>query len=79
MPVPYGKRPIASTAVHRKIAQPVGVAGAIEVEASPWIEDNLWVLQLSETDPMMVGVTGNLEPGKPEHEYLHPYVCFPST
>jgi len=37
------------------------------------------VLQLSETDPMMVGVTGNLEPGKPEHEYLHPYVCFPSA
>jgi len=76
--VPYGKGnpigPIASPAVYRKIAAPLGVVGAIEVEASPWIEDNLWVLQISQPDPMIVGVIGNLEPEKPEfHEYLDRY------
>src|SRR5690606_7597816 len=42
-----------------------------EVEASPWIEDNLWVLQVSEKDDIMVGFVGNLQPEKPEFaEYL---------
>ena len=76
--VPYGKDnpvgPIASPAVYRKAAVPLGVVGAIEVEASPWIEDNLWVLEMSRADPIMVGVIGNLEPEKPEfHEYLDRY------
>src|SRR5882672_7782621 len=31
---------------YRKVAAPLGVVGAIEVEASPWIEDNLWVLEV---------------------------------
>jgi L-fuconolactonase len=75
---PYGKGnpvgPIASPAVYRKVAVPLGVVGAIEVEASPWIEDNLWVLQLSQPDPIVVGMIGNLEPEKPEfHEYLDRY------
>ena len=48
--------------------------GAIEVEASPWIEDNLWVLEVEEKDPMMVGAIGNLQPEKPEFkEYLDRY------
>ena len=76
--VPYGTGfpvgPIASPAVFRKVAVPLGVVGAIEVEASPWIEDNLWVLGLAQADPIMVGVIGNLEPEKPEfHEYLDRY------
>src|SRR3979490_3201783 len=25
-------------------ATPLGIVGGIEVEASPWVEDNLWVL-----------------------------------
>lgn len=76
--VPYGQGnpvgPIASPAVYRKVAVPLGVVGAIEVEASPWIEDNLWVLQVSQPDSIMVGFIGNLEPEKPEfHEYLDRY------
>jgi L-fuconolactonase len=76
--VPYGEGnpvgPIASPAVFRKAAARLGVVGAIEVEASPWIEDNLWVLEMSRADPIMVGVIGNLEPEKPEfHEYLDRY------
>jgi L-fuconolactonase len=56
------------------VARPLGVVGAIEVEASPWIEDNLWVLEVSQRDPIMVGTIGNLEPDKPEFsEYLERY------
>src|ERR1700732_4035585 len=59
---------------YRKIAQPLGVVGAIEIEASPWIEDNLWVLEVAAKDTIMVGTVGNLEPGKPEFaQYLERY------
>lgn len=59
---------------YRGLAVPLGVVGAIKVEASPWIEDNLWALQVAETDPIIVGVIGNLEPEKPEFaEYLDRY------
>ena len=59
---------------YRKAAAPLGVVGAIEVEASPWVEDNLWVLEVSEKDPIMVGTIGDLEPAKPEFgEYLERY------
>jgi L-fuconolactonase len=64
----------AFPARYRKLASPLGIVGAIAVEASPWIEDNLWVLQVAEKDPMMVGVIGNLQPDKPEFkEYLDRY------
>jgi predicted TIM-barrel fold metal-dependent hydrolase len=44
------------------------------VEASPWIEDNLWVLEVAERDTIIVGVVGNLEPDKPEFKgYLDRY------
>jgi predicted TIM-barrel fold metal-dependent hydrolase len=77
--VPYAGAPgqprIAATpARYRKLATPLGAVGAIEVEASPWIEDNLWVLEVVQTDPIMVGTVGNLEPDKPEFpEYLERY------
>jgi predicted TIM-barrel fold metal-dependent hydrolase len=59
---------------YRKIAQPLGVVGAIEIEASPWIEDNLWVLDVAAKDTIIVGTVGNLELGKPEFpEYLERY------
>jgi len=50
---------------YRKIAQPFGVAGAIEIECSPWLEDNQWVLGVAARDKIMVGTIGDLEPGKP--------------
>ena len=43
----------------------LGVVGAIEVECSPLFEDNQWVLDVIEKDPIMVGMVGNLEPDKP--------------
>jgi predicted TIM-barrel fold metal-dependent hydrolase len=51
---------------YRKIATPLGITGAIEVECSPWLEDNQWVLDLAAKDPIIVGTVGNLEPGKPD-------------
>jgi L-fuconolactonase len=64
----------ALPARYRKLAAPLGIVGAIEIEASPWIEDNLWVLETEEKDSMMVGAIGNLQPEKPEFkEYLDRY------
>jgi len=64
----------ALPARYRSIAAPLGIVGAIEVEASPWIEDNLWVLQVEAPDSMMLGTIGNLQPEKPEfREYLDRY------
>jgi L-fuconolactonase len=51
---------------YRKLAVPLGIVGAVKIEASPWVEDNLWVLQVAETDSIIVGVIGNLEPDKPD-------------
>src|SRR5260370_26500449 len=56
----------ASPARFRAIATPLGVKGAIEVECSPWLEDNQWVLDVAATDTIIVGTIGNLEPGKPD-------------
>jgi L-fuconolactonase len=59
---------------YRKLATPLGIVGAIKIEASPWIEDNLWVLEVAQTDPIIVGVVGNLQPEKAEFkEYLDRY------
>jgi predicted TIM-barrel fold metal-dependent hydrolase len=51
---------------YRRIAVPLGIKGAIEVEASPWLEDNQWVLDVIAKDPLLVGTVGDLEPGKPD-------------
>lgn len=42
------------------------LTGTIVVEASPWVEDNAWLLGLAERDPFVVGVVGNLQIGHPE-------------
>jgi L-fuconolactonase len=51
---------------YRTIAQPFGITGAIAVECSPLFEDNQWVLDVVAGNTIMVGMVGNLEPGKPE-------------
>src|SRR5258706_1359507 len=57
--------PIANPASFRRVGVPLGVVGAIEVEASPWIEDNLWVLEESNKDKLILRTIGNLEQEKP--------------
>ncbi len=59
---------------YRGLAAPLGIVGAIEIDASPWVEDNLWVLETEEKATFMVGTAGNLQPDKPEFkEYLERY------
>lgn len=50
----------------REVTAGLGVVGAIAVECSPWLEDNQWLLDVADTDPIIVGVVGNLEPGGPD-------------
>lgn len=49
-----------------KVTEGQGVVGAIEVEASPWLEDNQWVLDVAAKAPVIVGTVGDLEPEKPD-------------
>jgi predicted TIM-barrel fold metal-dependent hydrolase len=44
----------------------LGIRGALEVECSPWVDDNQWVLDVAADAPVIVGTVGNLpleEPG----------------
>jgi predicted TIM-barrel fold metal-dependent hydrolase len=50
----------------REVTRGLGILGAIEVECSPWLEDNQWVLDVAAKDKIMVGTVGNLEPDKPD-------------
>ena len=50
---------------YRQVTKGLGVVGAIEIECSPWLEDNQWVLDIAARDTIIVGTVGNLAPGKP--------------
>ena len=45
------------------LAQPLGVTGTVVVEASAWLEDNQWVLDLAQEEPFIKGIVGHLNPG----------------
>lgn len=49
-------------AEYRKLAEPHGVRGTVVVEASPWVEDNQWLLDLAAREPFILGIVGNLDP-----------------
>ncbi|HXX24694.1 MAG TPA: amidohydrolase family protein [Terriglobia bacterium] len=49
---------------YRRVTTGLGIVGAIEVECSPWLEDNQWVLDVAAKDTIIVGTVGDLEPGK---------------
>jgi predicted TIM-barrel fold metal-dependent hydrolase len=55
----------ALPARYRGLTKSLGIVGAIEVECSPWLEDNQWVLEVAARDPIIVGTVGDLEPGTP--------------
>ncbi|WP_425618618.1 amidohydrolase [Anatilimnocola sp. NA78] len=50
----------------QQLTKPLGITGTIVVEASPWVEDNQWLLDLADRNPFIVGVIGNLKPGTPD-------------
>lgn len=43
------------------LSKPLGVAGTVVVEASSWLEDNQWILDLAADNPAIVGFVGNLD------------------
>jgi L-fuconolactonase len=47
---------------YKAVAVPEGVTGTVVVEASEWVEDNRWILDLAENEPFVVGFVGNLDP-----------------
>lgn len=44
------------------LASQHNVVGAIAVEASPWRDDNRWLLETLRSEPRMLGFVGNLDP-----------------
>jgi len=62
------------------LAAPLGVVGAIAIEASPLPSDNDWLLQVVSRHPVMVGMIGNLVPGTADYmqqlERLHRHPLF---
>ena len=46
----------------RSLKQYHQVTGTVIVEASSWIEDNAWLLDLAKEDPFIVGIVGRLDP-----------------
>ena len=46
-------------------ARAAGIVGAVVVESSSFIDENLWYLEMCRTDPIMMGVCGALDTGLP--------------
>ena len=63
----------STPAMYAAMARPAGIVGAIVVEsAAQFIDDNLWYLEVSRDNPIMVGVSGNIDPGSTEFtKYLN--------
>ena len=51
---------------HKALARHEGVTGTVVVEASAWLEDNAWVLDLAAGDPYIVGLVGHVDPDRSE-------------
>ncbi|HEY9127286.1 MAG TPA: amidohydrolase family protein [Acidobacteriaceae bacterium] len=58
----------ALPARYEAISAKYGIVGAIAVEASSLESDNEWLLKAAESNPVMVGVIGNLYPTAPGYE-----------
>jgi len=48
---------------YRRVAVEPGVTGTVVVEASPFVEDNQWLLDMADKDSFLLGLVGHLEPG----------------
>jgi len=49
----------------KRLAEPEGVVGTVVVEASRWLEDNQWILDLAQNDPFIVGFVSGVVPNQP--------------
>lgn len=46
---------------YQRQARPLGIVGTVVVEASPWLEDNQWLLDLAGNERFLVGIVGRLD------------------
>ena len=51
---------------YRRSCGSLGFDAVVVVEASPWVEDNQWILDLAAGEPSILGFVGNLDPKDPE-------------
>jgi L-fuconolactonase len=51
-----------------KLTAQLNVVGTVVVEASPWVEDNQWLLDLAVKEKVIVGVVGRLDPASDDFE-----------
>jgi predicted TIM-barrel fold metal-dependent hydrolase len=50
---------------YKNVTNGLGICGAIAIECSPWERDNDWLVKTASSDPVIVGVIGDLVPGSP--------------
>lgn len=48
------------------VAAPHGVTATVVVEASAWLADNQWILDLAAADPALIGFVGHVDPNRPD-------------
>lgn len=49
----------------KAVALAEGVTGTVVVEASAWLADNQWILDLAADDDFLVGLVGHIDPDRP--------------
>jgi predicted TIM-barrel fold metal-dependent hydrolase len=52
---------------YEEAVRPLRIDGVVAIEASPWLEDNLWLLGLGDRTPLIRAVVGNIPPGHPDY------------
>jgi predicted TIM-barrel fold metal-dependent hydrolase len=50
------------------VANPLDIKETVVVEASQWVEDNQWVLDVASHEKCIIGVVGNLDPNDAQFE-----------
>ena len=58
-------RPVLPQLFRQAVAG-LGDVRTVVVEASPWVEDNQWLLDLARDEPVIAGIVGNLQAGDPD-------------
>ena len=69
VPWPEKGSPLYRTVMPRDwlaVAAPLGVTETVVVEASAWVEDNAWILELAAREKCIVGFVGHLLPQHPD-------------
>jgi L-fuconolactonase len=50
---------------YKSVSAPYGITGTVVIEASAWLEDNAWILELARNEGVIAGFVGRLTPGDP--------------